>query len=722
MSTSRPTVEEAVTYLARVCDGAQANDGAGFNAFDSPFGHALAEVVDAGRALSGKQQRAAYRLVRKYRGQLAAAGIDFDEIADPVVEDAKRAAEPSPGFAQRAQSSGLSASCVSGRIAVKSPFKLKDLLKSIPGRRWDPKGKTWTYPESPIQAMTIRDALAEHGLAYDEKFGELLAEAEGQRAAQVHRDSDDLPDVPVCNLPAWNHQRQAFWFAKAQDAAMLAMDMGTGKSRVTVDLLQNYEPPTAEEVAQVRTHASRIAASGARRVLIVCPPKVLNVWPREFRKHAAQGKGWHVENGTYQIERGKNKGKHSVLGVADRLRKFEETLYDCRCGKPHAVVVNYEATGHEPMKSWKPEGLDYFVMDEIHKIKAPNGVWSRWCARVGKLASRRLGLTGTPMPQSPLDVYGQYRALEPAIFGTSYTAFQRQYAVMGGYGGYEVLGLQREAQLHEKFHSIAYMVGAEVLDLPDVLPDLTLACTLGKEGAKVYDAVSGEMYAAFDAGEITAASVLVKMLRLQQITGGAVNTDSGETVQIDDQKAKLLADTLEEIGRQDKTDPTSDFEPTVVFCRFIHDLDVVAAICEETGRRYGEVSGRRDDGLARDATMNPDVDVVAVQIQSGGTGVDFTRAAYGIYYSLGFSLGDYLQSRKRLDRPGQERSVRFIHLVAQDTIDEEVYAALEAREKVVDYVLKEAGVDPHTRDGAGGDAMVGAAMNDAMAMFLGGGQ
>jgi hypothetical protein len=86
--------------------------------------------------------------------------------------------------------------------------------------------------------------------------------------------------------------------------------------------------------------------------------------------------------------------------------------------------------------------------------------------------------------------------------------------------------------------------------------------------------------------------------------------------------------------------------------------------------------------------MNPDVDIVAVQIQSGGEGIDLTRAHYGIYYSLGYSLKDFLQSRRRLVRPGQEHPVLFTHLVCANTVDEDVYEALDAREKVVEFVLQ----------------------------------
>jgi SNF2 family DNA or RNA helicase len=123
----------------------------------------------------------------------------------------------------------------------------------------------------------------------------------------------------------------------------------------------------------------------------------------------------------------------------------------------------------------------------------------------------------------------------------------------------------------------------------------------------------------------------------------------------------------------------------VVFCRFRSDLDDVAAAARELGREYAEVSGERKD-LER--WQAGDAAILGVQMQSGGVGIDCSRAAYAFYYSLGYSLGDYEQSLARLRRPGQTRCVRYYHLVCQGTVDEQVYAALRERRNVVDAVLQ----------------------------------
>jgi len=83
--------------------------------------------------------------------------------------------------------------------------------------------------------------------------------------------------------------------------------------------------------------------------------------------------------------------------------------------------------------------------------------------------------------------------------------------------------------------------------------------------------------------------------------------------------------------------------------------------------------------------------VLVAQIQSGGIGIDLTRAAVGVFYSLGHSLSEWLQAIARLHRPGQQRNTRFFSLVAtllnKPTADGRVYEALSNRKEVVDAIL-----------------------------------
>jgi SNF2 family DNA or RNA helicase len=184
------------------------------------------------------------------------------------------------------------------------------------------------------------------------------------------------------------------------------------------------------------------------------------------------------------------------------------------------------------------------------------------------------------------------------------------------------------------------------------------------------------LYAEIDSGEITVANAMVKVLRLQQLTSGYLKTDEGELVQYGNEKLNLFKELLGEIPAK---------EPVVIFCRFTSDIANVKAACKDAGRTCAELSGH-ENSLAE--WQDGKYDCIAVQIRSGGVGIDLTRACYCVYYSMGHSLGDFSQSLARTNRPGQTRTVRYYHLLAEGTVDPTIYQALSKKQKVVDYILK----------------------------------
>jgi len=342
-----------------------------------------------------------------------------------------------------------------------------------------------------------------------------------------------------------------------------------------------------------------------------------------------------------------------------------------KTGKQFVVVINYESAWREPFASWAKEvNFDLVVADECHRLKTPSGATSKFFARLAHHSKCRLGLTGTPLPHGPLDAYAQYRFLDPGIFGISYTRFRSEFAVMGGFEGKQVLSFKNLSDLHNKMFLIAYRVmSKDVFDLPP-FSDTERYCTLSPEERRIYEEMSTNLCVDIKSGTITASNALVKLLRLQEITSGYLDGQP-----IGDSKKKLLADVLEDFEIK---------EPIVIFARFTNDLKNIKEVVESQGRRYAELSGHANQ-LSQWQIGN--YDVLGVQIKSGREGVDFTRARYSIYYSLGFSLGDYDQSRKRLDRPGQQREGLYIHLLAEKSIDMKVMKALAIRQEIVASVL-----------------------------------
>ena len=245
---------------------------------------------------------------------------------------------------------------------------------------------------------------------------------------------------------------------------------------------------------------------------------------------------------------------------------------------------------------------------------------------------------------------------------------------MGGFQNHQIIGWRNQVEMKEKFDSVAITIKKEdALDLPEI-NHVDIPVILSKKARGIYELINSEFWALVDEGHITASNALVKLLKLQQITGGFIKDDDEKINLIDEAKNLGLKDLLSDCNK-----------PAVVFCRFRQDIQNIRKVCEELKLKHGEVSGEVKD--LDEARFPKDKEVLIVQIQAGGVGIDLSRASIGIYYSMGFNLGDYLQSQARLHRPGQRHNVTFYHLVATKTVDEKVYKALQARADVIESIL-----------------------------------
>ena len=266
----------------------------------------------------------------------------------------------------------------------------------------------------------------------------------------------------------------------------------------------------------------------------------------------------------------------------------------------------------------------------------------------------------------------------PSVFGERYWAFKTKYAKLQNMGAFkQVVGFQRLDELSRIIAHNSYECSSSVLDLLPAKHE-RVTVELG-DSLKVYAALQADIVSEVEQGYITASNALTKLLRLQQLTGGVAvaETETGEWVptRVGTEKLDALSAIL---------DGTN--EPIVVFAKFTADLDGIQALCEKMKLPYSELSGRRNDLAEWQAGKGT---VLAVQIQAGGVGVDLTRARYCVYYSVGFSLGDYEQSLARIHRPGQNRNVFYYHLIAEDTVDESVYRALKSKGDLVATVIEQ---------------------------------
>lgn len=530
------------------------------------------------------------------------------------------------------------------KFALHFPYdkELVDAVKDIPGRRYWPTEHAWTVP---IHTKKVIDLIDDYDFfVIGEDARSKIIDIRGDITAHImarHRRDNNLDStIPVTTGSPWKHQRQAYGFAHLIPSTLLDMWMGTGKSKVVIDLINNND---------------------YKSILIACPLSVIPAWQDQVNKHAAIPMSISLLN------------KRSVAKKRDQA--INDIALAQAKGIPRLTVVNYEALWREPFAAWAlGHHWDMVVLDEAHKIKSPGGKASRYAAKLGARVDKRLALSGTPLPHSPLDAYGLFRFLDPDIYGTSFAQFRAKYAVMGGFDNRQVLGFQNKAEFSEKFNSITFRASKDAIDLPD-FQHITLPVQINSKARAVYDSLSSRFMAELDEGTITTTNALTKLLRMQQVTSGTIKDDDGKVIVLHDDKANALGDLL---------DGLPEHEPVVVFARFHADLDAVHAAAKHLKRSSSELSGRRKE---LEQWQSGDTDIIACQIGAGAEGIDLTRARYCIYYSIGFSLGQYEQSLSRTHRPGQTRKVFYYHLVVQNSVDEKVYQALADRKDVIESII-----------------------------------
>lgn len=581
-----------------------------------------------------------------------------------------------------------------GRILIRFPASLdgmKEWAEQELVARFDPDApKGWAYVLDATRenaarvVITAPVPISECGPSFAEfaatiKVDDVVDFLEGAHAFNP----PDLAQPPRRVFDSWRHQLRGYHFAmRANARAGLAMGMGTGKSKVAIDV-------------QVNT-ASKVT-------LVLCPPSVLGVWRGQYRQHAPQVNTLILDDDFPTSDR-KRKAAENFYSVA--RRRADATI--------SAIVANYESAIRPGFSDWlRSVQWDLIIADEAHKTKNSEGVTGKFMNRLRPMGVRRLALSGTFMPHSPADMFSPFRFFDPSIFGDSFFRFRKRYAIEGFFG--EFLGWRHKEEMRRKFHLGAIVIGSDVLDLPPS-QHLEREFSLPPASLRIYSQLWEEFVAETAGGVVTVDNALVKLLRAQQITSGFVPLD----IEIGDfdlpptetptQKIEVLNDAKEKLLEELLADVADADLPVVVFCRYRYDLDTVRRVAERieyerNGVRLGnekkrdeliasgawrpfkcgEISGTHKD-LTSESRLPDGFGVFAVQEQSGGVGVDFTRACVAILYSIGFSLGNYEQMLARLVRPGQTRPVRFYHLIAQGTVDRRIRHALRDRKRIVDSI------------------------------------
>ena len=409
------------------------------------------------------------------------------------------------------------------------------------------------------------------------------------------------------------------------------------------------------------------------RLLIVAPTSVVAVWPKELREYA--------------------KFKYTcktLLGEKQQRIKQIDDLLKFPFKALKIAVINYEST-------WRPEILeklkefdaDMVIADESQRIKTYDAAQSKAMHELGDQARYKLILSGTPVQTAAIDIWSQYRFLDKSVFGENFFKFRGRYAIMGGYGNKKIVGYRDLEGLIKKEHSIAFRVTKdEALDLPEQTFE-TRRIQFSPKEKSLYERLKKDSYAELDnGGHITATTVLTKLLRLQQLTGGFLVQDEAQKPQLVS-RAKLdaLTDIIVDyvIGSGKKL---------VVFARFIAEVKAIINLAAKVLPKdlkqvaiYGDVKKEDRGDIVKQFQEDPSTVLFVGQIDTAGTGITLTAADTCVYYSKNFNYATYSQSLSRIHRIGQRNCCTYIDLEIEGTIDELISSALSRKEDMAKTVV-----------------------------------
>ena len=451
---------------------------------------------------------------------------------------------------------------------------------------------------------------------------------------------------------SWNKESYAYF-----------MEMGTGKTKVLIDnLAMLYDKGKVD---------------GA---LIIAPKGVIGTWyNQEIPTHLPD----HIENVTVLWQPLINKKQQNNL---DQLFKSDSKL--------HILIMNVEALstskGTEFAASFLRTHNTMMAVDESTTIKNSAAKRTKNILNLSKSSKYKRIMTGSPVTKNPLDLYSQCEFLDPWLLNfQSFYAFRNRYAEMKtiharGRSIQIVSCFKNIGELSDKLKEFSYRVLKEdCLDLPDKIY-VTRNVVLTPEQAKLYQEMKSTALAVLNGKQTTTVTVLTQLMRLHQITCGHFTADDGSTQIVKSNRIDELMNVLEEVEGK-----------AIIWANYQKDMSEIKKTIIE---KYGEESVVDYYGLTPQDERQPNINRFQGDPEcrffigtpsTGGYGITLTAANTVIYYSNGYDLEKRLQSEDRAHRIGQKKSVTYVDLISEKTVDEKIVKALRKKIDIASEVLGE---------------------------------
>lgn len=460
------------------------------------------------------------------------------------------------------------------------------------------------------------------------------------------------------------YQKRAVKFLLEHAAAALFLDPGLGKTSVTLAGLKFL-----------------IDRKQMEKILLIAPLRVCHsVWPRELKK-------WADFN--------------SLRAVVLHGPKKDELLHEPADifivnpdGLPWLLDIEKTQTPsgktrvNVDMKRWKKLGFDTLVVDELSKFKDPSTQRYKALKHVLPTFGRRWGLTGSPAANGLLDLFGQcYVIDEGRTFGKFITHYRTKYFTPSWDGYNWDLKPDGEKEIYKRLKPLVLSMAAEdYLEMPKLIEN-DIWVDLPTEARRIYDTLEDALYVEIKNKTVVAANAAVASMKCRQVANGGVYVDESLTSLVKLPKSKSKREWID--VHEEKTEAIADLvselqgEPLLIAYDFEHDLQrLKARLGKNTPHIGGGVTAKRANEL--ESLWNAGkLPVLLGHPQSLAHGLNLQGSGKHIaWHSLTWNYELYDQFIRRIFRQGQKSKQVFVHhILAADTVDEDVLKALRSKQK-----------------------------------------
>ena len=522
--------------------------------------------------------------------------------------------------------------------------KIVDAIRELPFRYYNPSETEWEVPTNKVEYLINK--LKE----FDIKICGKITIFEDKNT------NIGLPEGFEFKTKPFSHQLEGVEYGLKYDRWFLGDEQGLGKTKQVIDIA-----------------VARKVMYGYRFCLIVCGVNTLKWnWVNEIHTHSKED--------AYILGQRRKGTKIRIGSTKDKLEDLK-LMYDIKEPHPYFIITNVESFRDKNIADTisdlcKKEIIGMCAADEMHKMKNPTAQQTKGFLKC--LPYCRIGMTGTPLMNSPMDLYVILKWL--GYESHAFYSFKQHYCVMGGYGGYEIVGYKNLDQLTAQVREIMLRrLKSEVLDLPEKIYVDDIVEMDGKQ-AVMYKEVEAGLKADYINGDIDLTNPLSALIRLRQTTGypGILSDEITES-------AKL--DRMEELVEN----CTSNDEKVIIFSNWTQMTDAICNKLKSSGHNVGVITGETPDSSRQEIVdvfqNSSDLSVLVGTIGAMGTGLTLTAATTVIFVDEPWNKALFDQAVDRAHRIGQKNNITIYSIMCKDTIDERIHNLIYKKGAMSDAII-----------------------------------